>query len=350
MSVYKKATPGQQGVRLRDWGPARLNQLKLFLRHLERAVNTSLAAQVSQSSKRKFSNFVPIIPSGDIEVIVEFREIRMTFTPPLGLRGLLFYEYQISETLGFFQFESFTSPESVYVFPDLEDNSSYYVRVRIVTKGGFVGPFSDIFQANTPAAKAQATVTATETTFNVTSTSFTDIATFPYTSFGANVYYAIQYEIIARTVSNDPDFTTYWADLEFQWTVDDMQVGQNFLVTVHSGVEYTGGGSRNGSLTDEGTLHAITGEFNGNMDVTDVNKRLTVPGPYEITRTGSFIQKFAPMAEGNHFIRLRARILPEQVHPTPNDFTVSTAVAIDYTQGATVKLKNFEIFEASVEI
>ena len=83
MANFKVARPNNE-VRLRNWAPGRVSQLKLFLGHLENAVNTSLAAQVSQSPKRKFSQFVPKIVSQDVTTQVEFKEIRVEFDEPRG--------------------------------------------------------------------------------------------------------------------------------------------------------------------------------------------------------------------------------------------------------------------------
>ncbi len=62
----------QAEVRLRNWPAGRVSQLKLFLGHLEQAIGISLAAQVEQSPKRKFSEFVPKIVSQSITLDVEF--------------------------------------------------------------------------------------------------------------------------------------------------------------------------------------------------------------------------------------------------------------------------------------
>ena len=99
-------------VRLRKWPAGRVSQLKLFLGHLEQAVGISLASQVQQSPKRKFSEFVPKIVPQDITIDVEYKEIRVTFKVPRGIKNLLFYEYQISLTEGFFNFDQFISPNA----------------------------------------------------------------------------------------------------------------------------------------------------------------------------------------------------------------------------------------------
>ncbi len=344
MTRFRIERPNQN-VRLKNWAPGRVAQLKLFLSHLEGAVNSSLAAQVTQSAKRKFSTFVPIIPSSDITGEVEFRELRVNFTPPRGLKNLLFYEYQLSESIQFFQFESFQSPEEVFVFSDLEDASSYFFRIRVVTKNGLVGPWSDILQADTPEAKSQGTFDVTETiNSSVTSTSFVDLFSKDYTAIGGDAYYAIEYEMNALASPVDVVSSLHWADIEFRWEVDGDQVGQDMLVTVYSGIDNTGAG---GALTGE--LEAIvdwapsgTLNFPGNY--------LTVPGPFELRRRGSLIQKFSVLSEGDHTIKLRGRIRDPKTHPTPNDYQFSLNTVVDYSKGAEIKLKNFNLFEVVVDV
>ena len=84
MSEVKKIKPSEE-IRLRKWPPGRVHQLKIMVSNLEQSVNRSLAGQVSQSGKRRFSSFVPKIPFQDITGEVEFREIRVQFEVPKGL-------------------------------------------------------------------------------------------------------------------------------------------------------------------------------------------------------------------------------------------------------------------------
>ena len=333
MTRFKVTRPNQD-VRLKKWAPGRVSQLKLFLSHLERAVNNSLAAQVEQSSSRKFSEFVPKIPSQNVEGQIEYRELRVAIVPPRGLKDFLFYEYQISETQAFFQFDGFNSPETSFVFTDLEDSSSYFFRVRVVTKSGFVGPWSDVFQADMPDAKAQGTFDETEThTVSLTSNSFTDILERDYTAIGGKTYYSVEYEMIAKSAAPS---RIYWADIEFRWEVDGNQVGQDMLVTVYA--------------SSDVDLEAITSGSGANWNLSIPGNMLTIPSSFDIIRRGSLIQKFSTLEEGDRTIKLRAKIRSSDSHPTPNDYQFSAGTVIDYTQGAEIRLKNFNIFEATVEI
>ena len=160
MAKVKRPAAIQSEVRLKKWPAGRVSQLKLFIGHLEQAVGVSLAAQVEQSPKRKFSEFVPKIVSQDVTAVVEYREARIRFTPPRGLKNLLFYEFDISATAGFFNIDRFTSPDPHYVFPALANGTTFYIRFRVVTKNGDVGPWSDTEILTTPISQRSDCTTA----------------------------------------------------------------------------------------------------------------------------------------------------------------------------------------------
>lgn len=324
MARFRVEKP-QENVRLRKWAPGRLSQLKLFLSHLEEAFNSnSLAAQVLQSPKRKFSRFIPKIPSQDITGEVEYREIRVTIQEPKGLKNFLFYEYQISQSDIFSTFEAFFSPDTHFVFPDLQDDARFYIRVRVISKDGDVGPFSDVFTARTPVAKAQATVDASATAVVVSGTTFSTIFTRSVTLSGGDTYIAIDYEVFPNDVTGDIN----WCDTEFRWLVDDNQLGQNMPVTSY------GGGTPFKAVTDE------IGSFPGDI--------LETPGDFLIVRRGSFLQKFTTLDAGAHTIELQARNLGPDIHPTPDDYTFAVGATPDYDTDAAVTLRNFHIFVVNI--
>ena len=353
---FTKVRP-QQEIRLRKWPPARVAQLKLFVSHLETAVNTALAAQVKQTVKRKFSEFVPIIPEQDIRGEVEYREIRIEFDPPKGLRRFLFYEYQISESSNFFQFESFTSPEPFYVFTGLEDAAEYFIRIRVVTTDGDVGPFSSTFNGTTIEAKAQGVRQELELQYTLSWIDFTaqpfvdfpeqfpeggfqDIYIVNINSLGGKAYYSIEYE---ATISSGASTTQNidFADVEFRWmhvlanTSEteraDIQDGQNMLVTVYG-------------------AHIISGASVMTVQTPSIGSNLVIPAPFAVTRRGTLMQKLTDFTTGDTIIKLQARVNSGGGHPTPEDFVPQTGNFLLYPDEADgpdvkIRLRNFNFYE-----
>ncbi len=181
----------QTEVRLRKWPAGRVSQLKLFLGHLEQAVGISLAAQVQQSPRRTFSEFVPKIVPQDITTAVSFKEIRVSFETPKGIKNLLFYEYQLSATEGFFNFDQFQSPETTYIWPGLDEGTQYFLRIRIVTKNGEVGPWSDAEDVSTPFSQSYGLYDGSESTTRVSAKNnspWTPIFDRDYTAIGGKAY------------------------------------------------------------------------------------------------------------------------------------------------------------------
>lgn len=270
----------QPEVRLRKWPAGRVSQLKLFLGHLEQAVGISLAAQVEQSPKRKFSEFVPKIVTQDITVDVEYREIRFFFNVPRGQKNLLFYEYDISLTEGFFNVDRFASPEPAYVFAGLGDGITYYLRARVVTKNGEVGPWSEVEAATTPLAQAFGIRDGTEFQVRVNDNVFYPwqiVWERPYTAIGGKTYYSLDYDVsIFRKYG--PDANVEWADIEFKWmdrspssTPLFKQVGQTFDVTTYS---------TNGTLSQ-----APFYEFS--VTTNNFYTPLVIPGAWDNPRRGT---------------------------------------------------------------
>ena len=332
----------QPEVRLRKWPAGRVSQLKLFLGHLEQAIGISLAAQVEQSPKRKFSEFVPKIVPQDITVDVEYREIRVLFTTPRGQKNLLFYEFDISLTQGFFNVDRFATPETAYVFAGLADGTTYYFRIRVVTKNGEVGPWSDVKTGTTPLAQAFGIRDGT-----VFQTRVTDNAFYPwqvvwersYTAIGGKTYYALDYDIsIFRKYG--PDANTEWADIEFKWmdrspssTPIFEQIGQTFDVTTYS---------TNGTLSQSAFY-----EFS--VTTNNFYVPLVIPGEWDNPRRGTFVQKFRTIEAGAHTFRLEANVRTNHNEPIfKNDFVTSDGTSILYAADANVSVKNFNIFEVLV--
>lgn len=322
----KTVRPSEE-IKLRKWPPGRVSQLKIVVSNLEQAVNRSLAGQVSQSSKRRFSEFVPIIPFQDISGEVEFREIRVQFEPPKGLKSLLFYEFQISRTSGFFQFETFQSPDPSFVFGGLEDNTTYFIRIRVVTINGLVGPFSDTLTGTTPVAKAAGTLTTTETTTIISDSDFSPVVTFDLTLIGGKLYYSLQYDISLETLPSANIFN--YSTTEFRWMETGIQVGQFFQVTNYG----YGGGS---------PLSIFDGE------VATSGNPLSTTTPFRTRKRGTFIQKFHPTSTGGIIapqVTLEARIV--NYHTLPNEFQFNAGVTIgSFAAASSVSVKNFTTFEA----
>ena len=334
-------------VRLRKWPPGRVSQLKLFLGHLEQAVGVSLAAQVEQSPKRTFSEFVPKIVPQDIETEVSHKELRVNFEPPKRLKNLLFYEYQLSATEGFYNFDQFQSPETQYLWPGLTEGTTYFLRIRTVTKDGEVGPWSDVIELETPFSQAYGLYDGQERSMRITSRN--DFAWVPlyerdYTAIGGKAYYAIDYDVQAARIwgLQGASGNVEWSDCEFRWMEnvgatgeeeDFVQKGQQFFVTSYATNNNFGTSGfyafRVGVAGFETALE--TG------DTTWVN-----------VKRGTFVQKFSTMESGDHTFRLEGRITPNR--RAVNDFYPydTTSMSITYSRDALVKLKNFNIFEALV--
>jgi hypothetical protein len=320
----------------------------LFLGHLEQAVGVSLAAQVEQSPKRRFSTFIPKIVPQDITVDVEYREIRFFFGAPRGLKNLLFYEFDISATSGFFNLDRFVSPDQSYVFASLTDGTTYYLRVRVVSKNGEVGPWSDTEEATTPLSKAFGLYDSTEYVRVIKGggTKFypwTPVYERTYTAIGGKTYYAVDYDVSVSR-SWDTSANTEWTDVEFKWmdkapgSTDFVQTGQVFTVTSYSTNEV-------GSQAPFYAFAVLTEGF---------TSPLYIPGTWENPRRGTFVQKFSTLAEGSHIFRLEAKIIPDHSsNEFKNDFYPANYLANDtgigYGRNARIKLKNFNIFEALVD-
>jgi hypothetical protein len=344
MSQFKRLKPSQEIRNLKSWGPGRMAQLKLFVSHLETAFGNSLAAQVSQSSKKKFSEFVPIIPFTEITTTTEYREILVEFKIPRGLRNFLSYEAALSLTDNFANFDFFTSPDPQFIFPGLLDGKTYYIKVRVLTKDGLVGPWSDTIEAATPFSQGYGLKDGTEITAYVSGQTFANVFTRAYTAIGGTGYYSIDYEIEpVPVVPGDDDENVNQSDIELQWFIDDDQVGQNFLVST---ILVTGMSGTFG--TDLEVKTADVGDF-------PTDDFLTIPGPSKLRRRGTFTQKFTSISEGTVNIILKARILDSNPNNRPNAWVYNELIEgsgggsfVRYGTPMLIRLKNFNIFEALV--
>ena len=336
MSQYFKTRPNQN-VRLRKWAPGRVAQLKLFLGHLEGAINNSLAAQVQQSATRFFSEFVPKVPIQDIDAEVEYREIRIKFEIPRGLKNFLFYEADFGITEILSVFERISSPIASFVLTNLIDGTTYFMRIRVVQKNGNVGLWSDTFSATTPFSQGFGLYDGTEVQHMVTRTSpFVPVFARSYNAIGGKAYYSIDFEVRTQN-KRDATNNLLWTNVEFQWFLDDNQVGQNFLVSTYRTISFPSGIGNDISArtTDIGSFPS---------------DKLILPGTLELKRTGTFVQKFTTLNTTNpHTIELKARILPESFHPSPNDWLFEASeTVVTYDTNAFITLKNFNIFEIFV--
>lgn len=321
MARYRVERPNQE-VRLRKWEPGRVAQLKLFLGHLEQTLNNSLAAQVVQSPKRKFSEFVPIIPIQNITVDIEFREIRVSFEPPRGLRKFLVYEWQLSQFENFASFQRFTSPDPIFVFSALADGATHYIRVRVVTTNGLVGPFSETLEATTPLARSIQTFDGSLNEVRIFKTDeFTNVFTIDHESIGGTAsYYTVEYQI----VGNRPNGVVGWTDILFQWLVDGDQVGQDMMITAVA--------SNNTDMIVE-TPDIASGP-------------MTVFAPFNFTKRGTLVQKVSTLDEGTRTITLRAKLLRGNIHPTSGDYTFAGGSDdVKYENICLVSFRNFSLFE-----
>lgn len=324
MARFQKARP-QQEVRLHKWPPGRVAQLKLLLAHLEQNVNNSLAGQVQQIDKRKFSEFVPIIPVQDFVVDVEFREIRVEFTPPRGLRNFLYYEWQLSQVGNFANFDGFVSPDPHFTFSSLADGATHFIRARVVTKDGLVGPFSQTLEATTPLAKSFQTFDGGVFDARIfTVDEFTEIFRIDHESLGGSVYYTLEYEVRCTRDTNDVG----WADLLVRWVVNNNQVGQDMMITT-----------------------IASSDFDMDVTVPDIVDNMVVTAPYDFVRRGTLVQKVTDFTTGTKTIKLLGRVLPSSTHPTLGDFTFAGGTGdVQYEQPVLFTFRNFSLFEVVTSI
>jgi hypothetical protein len=341
MAYVGKAHSLNAEVRLRKWPAGRVSQLKLFLGHLEQAVGISLAAQVEQSPKRTFSEFVPKIVPQDITVEASYQEVRVFFEPPRGLKNLLFYELQLSATPGFYNFDQFQTPEVFYIWPQLNEGTTYYLRIRVVTKNGEVGPWSENTEVVTPFAQSYGLYDGTERIRRISTANgnpWTPCWERDYTAIGGKAYYSVDYDVqVLRDWGDPTEGNIQWSDVEFKWMEltpgesEFVQKGQVFTATAYSSSnEYSYSGFYSFKVTTDG-----------------YDTPLDIPGTWTNPRRGTFVQKFSNLELGDYTFQLQARMIPDH-DKFANDFVVVSGTSFSYGQDANVSLKNFNIFESLV--
>jgi hypothetical protein len=224
------------------------------------------------------------------------------------------------------------------------DGTTYYARIRVVTKDQFFGPWSETLSIETPVSQGFGFIDGTVRESIVPQLTilegagiedgFVTLFSQEYNAIGGNLYYSVEYEftpMLART--NRP----YQADGEFQWLFDGQQVGQNFLVTAFAAKE-----SQN--VED---LDVITADIG-----THGTDSLFISAPYRLSRRGTFSQKFTSTTAGSHTISIRGRVRSPSFHPTPNDWiqttAITTVVPIFYNVYGRITFRNFTIFETLV--
>jgi hypothetical protein len=331
---------------------------------------------VEQSPKRKFSEFVPKIVPQDITADASYREVKITLEPPRGMRNLLFYEYDISATEGFYNVDRFNSPEPFYIWPNLTEGVTYYLRVRVVTKDGEVGPWSDTEAVTTPFTQNYGLYDGTEHTYAVKATGDTGdfypwqaVWSKTYKAIGGKMYYAVDYDVETLRdwgggVYNSGDKPNIeWCDLAFKWMErlegesQWVQKGQTFFTTTYSSMTITGS-------SNFYTFNVITPGFQSFYTIyNDDAVGLQLPGQWSLPRRGTFVQTLREIPSGVHEFRLECKVLPHNVAPDsdeggsyPNDFQSvagvnvgDTSCKFKYGANAIVKIKNFNIFEALLD-
>jgi hypothetical protein len=342
MAYVGKAHSLNAEVRLRKWPAGRVSQLKLFLGHLEQAVGISLAAQVEQSPKRMFSEFVPKIVPQDITVESSYQEVRVFFEPPRGLKNLLFYELQLSATSGFYNFDQFQTPEVFYIWSQLAEGTTYYLRIRVVTKNGEVGPWSENKVVETPFAQSYGLYDGTERIRRISTANgnpWTTCWERDYTAIGGKAYYSVDYDVEVLRNWNDPtnEGNIEWSDVEFKWMElppdesEFVQKGQVFFATTYS----------------SSNAYSMSGFYSFKVTTDGYETPLDIPGTWTNPRRGTFVQKFSNLEPGDYTLRLQARMIPDH-NSFANDFVPDGGTSFTYGQDANVSLKNFNIFESLV--
>ncbi len=338
-------------VRLRKWPAGRVSQLKLFLGHLEQAVGVSLAAQVEQSPKRTFSKFVPKIVPQDITTDISYKEIRVNFETPKGIKNLLFYEHQLSATEGFFNFDQFQSPDTNYIWPGLNEGTTYYLRIRVVTKDGEVGPWSDVIDASTPYSQAYGLYDGTERSTRLSAGNdnpWIPVFERDYTAIGGKAYYSLDYKVdvirlwAANVSQSSKKGNIEWSDCEFRWMENVGATGKE------AGYEQRG---RQFFVTTYGSNEGFgsSGFYAFKVGVKGYSTALESEGAWVNQRCGTFIQKFSTLEPGDYSIRLEGRVTPSRRRENdfyPYDSNQSTKFV--YSSDAICKVKNFNIFETLV--
>ena len=338
MATFRRTIPNQE-VRLRQWAPARVNQLRSFLSHMRTAVDGALSAQVAQTAKRTFSEFLPKIVSQDITTELSYRQIRLVFAPPRGLRKLLFYEAQRSIFSNFNAFEQLQSPEPVFSFVALAPGTEYFFRLRMVSTDGEVGPWSDTLAITSLKARASSLFDNRTLGGVIESDEWTTLLDADHDAVGGVLFYMINFQArVNKFVS--PDFNGYWGDMEFRWLEDEEQIGDTYRISTYA-VE-----AISTAIPVFGTEDVF---LSSSLDGTVGEGAFSIPGPFNTIRSGTLSQKLHPVLAGTLNIKLQARLFDE--HPSPNSWLdnldfYSRAIT---NQPISLQLRNFSVFEFVVD-
>ena len=338
MAQFRRTVPNQE-TRLRRWPAGRVNQLKLFLSHMRTATDSSLAAQVVQTGSRTFSQFFPKIVEQDIRTELSYREIRLIFKVPRGLRKFLFYEAQIARFENFNNFDQFQSPEPAFVFTALSPGTRYFIRVRVVSTEGEVGPWSDTFGLTSLRARASSTFD-NRTIGAVISDNWKTLASWEHEGVGGRLLYMVNFETRIQQLLS-PDFNLWWADQEFRFLENNVQVGHTFKNT-----NYAVSAIRSGLLPVSGTSTFLEPNIEGTISTG----AFLLPGPFTAIRSGTLCQKIHAVAAEPITISLQARKINQ--HDSDRSWIPSldpNKTIVNFDSDVNIRLRNFGSFEYVVD-
>jgi hypothetical protein len=223
---YTQGRP-QQEVRLRNWSAGRVAQIRTAIERLEGILNQSAASQISQPEKRELNTRVPLIT--DLTMRAGFRSFQATFTDPIGIEDLLFYELQHATDSGFSDATTVKSAIPAITMSNITPGETRFFRVRAVNSKFQAGPWSAISQATAAALRIETTRYAnTEATVDIATQldTWVTIGTFNLSPIGgqAAVVAHMGFLIPPRPVTNG--FTTVTADVRIAKDGVQKQIGR----------------------------------------------------------------------------------------------------------------------------
>jgi hypothetical protein len=282
---------------------------------------------------------LPKIVTTDITTEINYREIRLIFSAPRGLRKFLFYEQDVSRFPNFNRFDRFYSPEPVFTFTALEPGVTYYFRIRVVSTEGEVGPWSDNVVVTALGARASSVFNNRTlggiVNSNAVGNSWKTVLEVNHTAIGGILFYMINFEL--RHLNNfSPQFNVSWNDIEFRWTENDVPVGGNFHATTYGIYQIS-----TVTPTEDGVTILQKG-----ISGTISKGAFDMPGNFTGIRSGTFCQRLHEVVSGTITIKLQARLI--NPHPSSHSWLSSLDPALNrvrYTQGARLRMRNFSSFE-----
>lgn len=146
MARYRKDRP-LQDVRLRNWTSGRQAELKLMISRLEDVLNDTLAAQVDQSVAREVSDEVAFIIR--MTVNAGYRQFKVDFPTPPGLKRLLFYEIQHDDNNAFNSPTTITTPQNNIIISGVGLNETRFFRARAVNTDFKASTWTSTYTATT---------------------------------------------------------------------------------------------------------------------------------------------------------------------------------------------------------